>query len=241
MKKKLIGLVLSLTMVGGLLAGCGSSASSSAPAEEAAVEAETEAEAEAEAETEAEAPAAEAVDASQIKVGVIYVGDENEGYTESHMKGIQEMKTALGLTDEQVIEKTNIPEDESCFDAAADLAEQGCQIVFANSFGHVDYMIRAAEEYPDVQFCHATGYQAATTGLANMHNYFTAIYEARYVSGVVAGLKLNEMIDSRAGEDRLCRRLSLRRGYFRIHILLPRRKKRLPFRYHGSTVHQQLV
>ncbi len=193
MKKKLIGLVLSLAMVGGLLAGCGSSTSASAPAEEA-VQAEAET-AETEAEAEAEAPAAETTDASAIKVGVIYVGDENEGYTESHMKGIQEMKEALGLTDEQVIEKTNIPEDESCFDAAADLAEQGCQIVFANSFGHEDYMIRAAEEYPDVQFCHATGYQAATTGLENMHNYFTAIYEARYISGVVAGLKLNEMID----------------------------------------------
>ena len=193
MKKKLIGLVLSMAMVGGLLAGCGSSTSASAPAEEA-VEAEAET-GETGAEAEAEAPAAETTEASAIKVGVIYVGDENEGYTESHMKGIQEMKEALGLTDEQVIEKTNIPEDESCFDAAADLAEQGCQIVFANSFGHEDYMIRAAEEYPDVQFCHATGYQAATTGLENMHNYFTAIYEARYVSGVVAGLKLNEMID----------------------------------------------
>ena len=193
MKKKLIGLVLSMAMVGGLLAGCGSSTSASAPAEEA-VEAEAET-GETGAEAEAEAPAAETTEASAIKVGVIYVGDENEGYTESHMKGIQEMKEALGLTDEQVIEKTNIPEDESCFDAAADLAEQGCQIVFANSFGHEDYMIRAAEEYPDVQFCHATGYQAAMTGLENMHNYFTAIYEARYVSGVVAGLKLNEMID----------------------------------------------
>ncbi|MBQ1404181.1 MAG: BMP family ABC transporter substrate-binding protein, partial [Lachnospiraceae bacterium] len=193
MKKKLIGLVLSMAMVGGLLAGCGSSTSASAPAEEA-VEAEAET-GETGAEAEAEAPAAETTEASAIKVGVIYVGDENEGYTESHMKGIQEMKEALGLTDEQVIEKTNIPEDESCFDAAADLAEQGCQIVFANSFGHEDYMIRAAEEYPDVQFCHATGYQAATTGLENMHNYFTAIYEARYISGVVAGLKLNEMID----------------------------------------------
>lgn len=103
MKKKLIGLVLSLTMVGGLLAGCGSSASSSAPAEEAAVEAETEAEAEAEAETEAEAPAAEAVDASQIKVGVIYVGDENEGYTAAHMQGIADMKEALGLDRKSVV------------------------------------------------------------------------------------------------------------------------------------------
>jgi basic membrane protein A len=132
--------------------------------------------------------------ASNIKVGVIYVGDENEGYTEAHMKGIQDMKKALGLSDSQIIEKTNIPEDESCYDAAVDLADQGCNIIFANSFGHEDYIIQAAKEFPNVQFCHATGYQAASSGLSNMHNYFTSVYESRYVSGVVAGLKINQMI-----------------------------------------------
>ncbi len=141
---------------------------------------------------------ADPVAKEDIKVGAIYVGDENEGYTEAHMIGIQDMKEALGLEDGQVIEKFNIPEDESCYDAAVDLAEQGCQIIFANSFGHEDYMIQAAEEYPDVQFCHATGYQAASSGLDNMHNYFDAVYESRYVSGVVAGLKLAEL--DKAGE-----------------------------------------
>lgn len=131
-----------------------------------------------------------------IKVGVIYVGDENEGYTAAHMAGIAEMAKSLGLKKEQIIEKTGIPEDESCYDAAVDLADQGCDIIFANSFGHEDYMIKAAKEYPDVQFCHATGFQAKTSGLKNMHNYFTAVYESRYVSGVVAGLKLNDMISS---------------------------------------------
>ena len=128
-------------------------------------------------------------------MGVIYVGDENEGYTEAHMKGIEEMKKALGLSDDQVIEKKSIPEDEKCYDAAVDLAEEGCNIIFANSFGHEDYMMQAAKEYPDIQFCHATGYQAASSGLSNMHNYFTSVYESRYVSGVVAGLKLNKMIE----------------------------------------------
>ena len=129
-----------------------------------------------------------------LKVGVIYVGDANEGYTEAHMKGIAEMKSALGLSDDQVVEKMNIPEDETCYDAAVDLASQGCTLIFANSFGHEDYMIQAAKEYPNIQFCHATGFQAASSKLTNMHNYFCAVYESRYVGGVVAGLKLNQMI-----------------------------------------------
>ena len=143
------------------------------------------------------ASAAEPVDVSELKVGYIFVGDEQEGYTYAHMIGMDDMKEACGLSDDQVICKYNIPEDESCYDAAVDLAEQGCQIIFANSFGHEDYMIQAASEYPDVQFCHATGYQAASSELENMHNYFTAVYESRYVSGVVAGLKLAELY----GED----------------------------------------
>lgn len=137
-----------------------------------------------------------------VKVGVIYIGDENEGYTAAHMAGIDEMAASLGLDESQVIEKTLIGEDEGCMDAACDLADQGCQIIFANSFGHETYMMEAAAEYPDVQFCHATGYQAASSGLANMHNYFTSVYESRYVSGVVAGMKVNEMIaDGKITED----------------------------------------
>ena len=130
-----------------------------------------------------------------LKVGVIYIGDENEGYTAAHMKGIDEMEEKLGL----------IGEDEGCYDAAADLADQGCQIIFANSFGHETYILEAAGEYPEVQFCHATGTQAASSGLSNMHNYFTNIYEARYVSGVVAGLKLNEMIEDGTVKEDACK------------------------------------
>ena len=140
-----------------------------------------------------------------LKVGVIYIGDENEGYTAAHMKGIDEMEEKLGLDDSQIIEKTLIGEDEGCYDAAADLADQGCQIIFANSFGHETYILEAAGEYPEVQFCHATGTQAASSGLSNMHNYFTNIYEARYVSGVVAGLKLNEMIEDGTVKEDACK------------------------------------
>ena len=140
-----------------------------------------------------------------LKVGVIYIGDENEGYTAAHMKGIDEMEEKLGLDDSQIIEKTLIGEDEGCYDAAADLADQGCQIIFANSFGHETYILEAAGEYPDVQFCHATGTQAASSGLSNMHNFFTSIFEARYVSGVVAGLKLNQMIEDGTVKEDACK------------------------------------
>lgn len=191
MKKRILSLVLVASMAAMMLAGCGGSQAPAAPAAEGTTGEAAEA-----------APEAEGLSAETVKVGVIYVGDENEGYTESHMKGIAAMKEALGLSDDQVIEKTNIGEDEACHDAAADLAEQGCNIIFANSFGHETYMMEAANEYPDVQFCHATGYQAASSGLPNMHNYFTSIYEARYVSGVVAGMKLAEMVaDGKVTEE----------------------------------------
>ena len=137
---------------------------------------------------------AEGIPADQVKVGYIFVGDENEGYTAAHYEGAKAMMAALGLTDDQVIIKWTIPETEACYDAAVDLAEAGCDIIFANSFGHETYMMQVAAEYPDIQFCHATGYQAASSGMSNMHNYFDSIYEARYVGGVVAGMKLNEMI-----------------------------------------------
>ncbi len=139
--------------------------------------------------------AAEGVPADQIKVGFIFIGDENEGYTYSHYKAAMEMKEALGLSDEQVLIKRNIPETEEAYEAAVDLAESGCNIVFSNSFGHETYLWDAAAEYPEVQFCHATGSGAAKSGLDNAHNYFTSIHEARYISGVVGGMKLQQLID----------------------------------------------
>ena len=184
--KKALSILLAMGMTVGMVAGCGDTADNSSAADNSAA-------ASTEAGTDGTQAAASAAD---IKVGVIYIGDENEGYTAAHMAGIDEMAANLGLSDDQIIEKTTIPEDESCYDAAVDLADQGCNIIFATSFGHETYILQAAQEYPDIQFCHATGYQAASSGLSNMHNYFDAIYEARYVSGVVAGMKLNEMIEN---------------------------------------------
>ena len=178
------------------LAACGGSGTADTTAAPASTEAAADTTAADAGETEAkEAAPAGGVAKEDLKVGFVFIGDENEGYTAAHYKGAMEMKEALGLADNQIIVKWNIPEDETAQDAAMDLADQGCQIVFANSFGHESYVIEAAKEYPEVQFCHATGFQAASSGLSNMHNYFTAIYEARYVSGVVAGMKLNQMIE----------------------------------------------
>ena len=188
--KKALSILLAMGMTVGMVAGCGDTADNSSAA--ASTEAGTDG-------TQAAASAAD------IKVGVIYIGDENEGYTAAHMAGIDEMAANLGLSDDQIIEKTTIPEDESCYDAAVDLADQGCNIIFATSFGHETYILQAAQEYPDIQFCHATGTQAASSGLSNMHNYFTNIYEARYVSGVVAGLKLNEMIEDGTVKEDACK------------------------------------
>ena len=134
--------------------------------------------------------------APSFKVGVIYIGDENEGYTEGHMKGIREMKKALGLSDAQIIEKKCIPEDEKAYDACVDLAEQGCNYIIATSFGHESHLVQVAREYPKIQFSHATGYLCASSGMKNTHNFMPSVYQSRYVSGIVAGLKLNEMIAS---------------------------------------------
>ncbi len=200
--KKFMALFLTVLMVASLAACGGSEKKETTASAETAGETEAvEATGEAAGETEA-AATGEGVALEDLKVGFIFVGDENEGYTAAHYAGAKGMQEALGLSDDQIIIKWTIPEDETCYDAAVDLADQGCQIIFANSFGHESYMLQAAAEFPDVEFCHATGYQAAGSGLANMHNYFTSVYESRYVSGVVAGMKLNEMIaDGTITED----------------------------------------
>ena len=134
------------------------------------------------------------LDLSKVKIGFICLHDENSTYDKNFLDAAKEAKAALGLTDDQVVIVTNIAESAACYDTAADLAEDGCNIVFANSFGHEDFMIQAAKEYPEVQFCHATGTKAHTENLKNYHNAFASIYEGRYLAGIAAGLKLNEMI-----------------------------------------------
>lgn len=212
--KKTLSLLLTMGLAVSMVAGCGSEGSTAESTGDNAAAAGT---------TEAAAPV-EATAASDLKVGVIYIGDENEGYTAAHMAGIDEMQAELGLSDDQIIEKTLIQEDESAYDAVIDLADHGCNLIIGTSFGYESYMLQAAAEYPDVQFCHTTGYQAASSGLSNMHNAFTAVYEARYVSGVVAGMKLNEMLDEwrvTGAEVDYVGALSICRDCFRLYFLLP--------------------
>lgn len=128
-----------------------------------------------------------------FKLGVICLHDENSTYDLNFINAVVAVKEALGLTDEQVVMKRNIPESNDCYEAAKDLAIKGCKVVFANSFGHETYMLQAAKEYPDVEFCHATGTMAHTEGVANYHNAFASIYEGRYLAGIAAGMKLNEL------------------------------------------------
>ena len=133
---------------------------------------------------------------SDFKIGFICLHDENSTYDLNFLNAVDKIKDALKLTDEQVIVRVNIPEGNECYVAAKDLVSEGCKIVFANSFGHEDFMIQAAKEFPEVQFCHATGTKAHTSGLDNFHNAFASIYEGRFLAGVAAGLKLNEMIEA---------------------------------------------
>ncbi|MBR3637740.1 MAG: BMP family ABC transporter substrate-binding protein [Lachnospiraceae bacterium] len=131
--------------------------------------------------------------ASGIKAGFIFLHDENSTYDLNFINAAKEACDKLGI---EYVLKTNIPEGQECYDAACELADSGCNFVFADSLGHEDYMIEAAKEYPDVQFCHATGTKAHTELLPNFHNAFASIYEGRYLAGVAAGMKLNEMIDN---------------------------------------------
>lgn len=133
-----------------------------------------------------------------MKIGLICLHDENMGYDANFIDSMKAALENLGLDESQLIIKTNIPESQEAYDAAADLADMGCQYVFADSFGHEDYIIQAATEFPEVQFSHATGTKAQSAGLANFHNAFASIYQGRFAAGYAAGLKLNEMIASGA-------------------------------------------
>lgn len=178
MKKKLISLLAVMALTVGTLAGCGSSAekpAESTPAAEDAAEGE------------------ETAAASTVKAGFIFLHDENSTYDLNFMNGAKEACEKMGI---EYVMKTNIPEGQECYEAACELADAGCNFIFADSFGHEDYMIEAAKEYPEVQFCHATGTKAHTENLDNFHNAFASIYDGRYLAGIAAGMKLNEMIEN---------------------------------------------
>ena len=137
--------------------------------------------------------------AAKVKVGFITLHDENSTYDKNFIDAAKEACANLGLVEnEDYFIKTNVGETEQCAEVAADLVDAGCNIIFADSFGHEPYMIEVAKANPEVQFCHSTGTRAHTEGLANYHNAFASIYEGRYLAGIAAGLKLNAMID--AGE-----------------------------------------
>lgn len=132
---------------------------------------------------------------ADLTVGAIYIGSQSEtaGYTYAHHKGITDAKAALeaqGYTVELFIQD-NVPEEDAAVTAAIDaLAGQGCDLIFGNSFGYLNAMNEAATKYTDIIFSHATGYLSNDT---NYNNYFGRIYQARYLSGVAAGLKAKEI------------------------------------------------
>lgn len=167
--KKILSLALVLVMV---LSLCACGAKTEAPANDAAPVVD-------------ETPV--------VKMGFIFLHDENSTYDLNFMNAAKEACANLGV---EYVMKTQIPEGEECYEAAMDLVDEGCNVIFADSFGHEPYMMQAAMECPEVEFCHATGTNAHTAGLANFHNAFATIFEGRYLAGIAAGMKLNEMIEA---------------------------------------------
>ncbi|MCM1364378.1 MAG: BMP family ABC transporter substrate-binding protein [Faecalibacterium sp.] len=138
----------------------------------------------------------ETVDVSKLKIGVVLLHNETVGYDKNFIEAIERTVEQLGLNEDQIVWRKDTPEDSKCYENCVDLAEQGCNIIFADSFGHEENVIKAAKEYENIQFFHATGQMAKIENLPNFHNAFASIYEGRYLAGVVGGLKLNELIDS---------------------------------------------
>ena len=141
----------------------------------------------------AAASLADGIAKEDIKLGIITLHDEQSTYDKNFIDSAKKAAANLGLTEDQVIIVSGIPESDECRQKALDLVDEGCNIIFADSFGHEDFMIEAAKEYPNVTFAHATGTKAHTENQANFHNAFASIYEGRYLAGVAAGLKLNEI------------------------------------------------
>ncbi len=191
--KKTLSILLALILAMGVLAGCGGGSASST-ADDAADDA---ADAAVTAEADGEMPGDDDfLSAADVKVGFITLHDENSTYDLNFINAAKAACENLGISEDNYLIRTNIPEGQECYDTACDLADAGCDIIFADSFGHEDFMIQAAKEFPEVQFCHSTGTKAHTEGLANYHNAFASIYEGRYLAGVAAGMKLNEMIEN---------------------------------------------
>lgn len=146
---------------------------------------------------------APAEESGKLKIGVILIGDENEGYTYAHIKGIRDAVAALGEDKVDVIWKYNVDDKtDDAYPAAIDLVEQGCTYIFSNSYGHQSHVLRAAKEYPDVKFVAVTGDTAKGDNLPNFSNAFNETYQSRYVSGVVAGMKIKELVENNKLTDK---------------------------------------
>lgn len=204
--KKLFTLLMVLTMIMALAACAKDEATTDDMYDKEASEEQSEKEATDEAKEE------EAT--SKVKVGIILVHDENTGYDYAHIQGIKAAAAAVGFTDDQVIWKYNISEDEKAYDTATDLVEQGCTYIFSDSYGHQSYMLQAASENEDVVFVSMTGDTAALSGLPNFKNAFNYTYESRYVSGVVAGMKLAELVENgEVGDSNMDENGDIKIGY----------------------------
>lgn len=131
-----------------------------------------------------------------LKIGVILIGDDTEGYSKAHIDGIKGAASALGISDDQIIWKYKIDESDNVTTAGEQLIADGCTYIISNSYGHQDYMLELAKKHSDIHFIAMTGDKAASAGLDNYSNAFTNVYESRYVSGVVAGMKLKELVDN---------------------------------------------
>ena len=137
--------------------------------------------------------------AENIKVALICLHGDSSTYDKNFIDAFKLACENKGLTADDYTIVTDIPEDTACYDQAADLAES-YDLIFADSFGHESHMIKAAKEFPEVEFCHATGTKAHTENLPNFHNAFASIYEGRYLAGVAAGMKLIELYGDDEGK-----------------------------------------
>ena len=189
--KKILALLLVLAMVACIFAGCGDDANQETDDNDAVTPTEDNGNEPAPTEDN------NGSEGKTVKVGLICIGDENDlGYTYNFIRGKEAATEALakeGINVEWMV-KWNIGEDSKCEEANIELAEAGCQLIINNSFGHEQFMLKVAPDYPDVQFVGCTNQGSWNDGLENTHNAFANIYEGRYLAGVVAGMKLQEMI-----------------------------------------------
>lgn len=192
MKKKVIALFMTGAMALTMAACGGSSSSSSASSTSSSESTETSSTSDKSTSSASSSVDTSDVDYSKVKAGFITLHDENSTYDKNFIDAAKAACESLGV---EYVFKNNVAENQEAYDAACELADEGCNFIFADSFNHESYIMEAAQEYPDVQFCHATGTQAHTANLDNFSDAFASIYEGRYLAGITAGMKLNEMIE----------------------------------------------